>query len=132
MGSTTDLFKECEKAEALLSNGDLRGAADLCKHILDRDPDYAYGHYIMSLLFKKTGDLDKAITFADMAAKGAPNITMFHTWLGELWLQKKDYPAAEQTSRKTLAMNPNNVDALGQLFASLIGQQKKKRDTRNY
>jgi predicted TPR repeat methyltransferase len=120
-----DLFKEYEKAESLLAAGDLRKAADLCKYILDNDPEFAYGYYLMSALFMKTGNLDKALVFVDMAIKRAPDIAIFHMQQGLLYSTQKKWLAAEKSFRKAAAIQPDDISAMEQLFASLMEQKKK-------
>ena len=119
-----DLFALYRKAEYVLAEGDLRQAADLCKQILDADPRFAYGHYLMSQLFKKTGNLDKAVAFAEKAIQCAPDTSLFFVWMAELLFYKKEFSAAEQSARKALAIDPKDVSALGQLFAALMEQHR--------
>jgi predicted TPR repeat methyltransferase len=122
MSFSSNILENYHQARKCLADGDIAKAAEFCKHILATDPAWPYGYYLMSRLFKATGDLDRALTFADMAVKQAPDIVEFYIWTAELLFHKKEYSAAERMSRQALAKKPDDQHALGQLFAALSEQ----------
>lgn len=84
MNPAPDLLNTYHKAEALLVAGELRQAADLCKSLLDTNPEFPYGYHLMSSLFTATGTFEKALTFAQLAVHMAPTVPAFHLQRGQV------------------------------------------------
>lgn len=124
MPISAQLLDTYSLARQSLADGDVRKAGDLCRHILDADPDCAHGYHLMSRLFKSTGNLDKALMFADLAVQREPEVAEFYVWTAELCFYLKNFARAESMARLALMKKPDDEDALGQLFASLREQQK--------
>ena len=125
MSLSAELLVPYQQARKAMAAGVLRQAADLCKYIIDTDPECAYGYFLMSGLFKATGNLDKALMFGDMAIKCDQSLPVFYVHMAELLFYKKDFIAAENMARQALVSSPSDSNALGQLFAAL---REQKRD----
>lgn len=112
MDPATDLFDAYTRADHLLSEGDLRQAADICKTILDSDPDYPYGYHLMASLFRATGTMHQALSFAQMAVKLAPEVLAFHMQEGQVLLAVEDYDAAILAFQKAHELQPEDFQPL--------------------
>jgi predicted TPR repeat methyltransferase len=112
MATGTSLIDSYQKADALLSKGELQQAADICKQMLDSNPNFAYGYHLMASLFKVTGNFEKALNFAELAIKLDPNVPSFYLQRGALLMSLQCYEAAEDMFRKAYQMKPDLVQAL--------------------
>jgi len=110
MVPATDLSKEYEKAEALLAQGDIKGAADLCQRILSEDPGYAYGYYLMAALFMRTGNLEKALLFINMAIERMPDNGAFYVRAAEIHMQQQDWQGSEAIAKKMFSLSKTLAD----------------------
>src|SRR5436309_1904234 len=90
----TDLHDHYKKAKALLADGDLRQAADICKQMLEADPRFAYGYHLMAALFKTTGNYEKALNFSQMAIELEPSVLSFHMQRGQVLFALAQWEAA--------------------------------------
>lgn len=101
-----------EKAHAYLDAGELRKSADMCRELLNIDPQFPKGYYLMSALFRATGDLGKALEFADNAVRLDPNDGSFHFNRGQVLFCLSRWKEAEQSFRSASEKDPGNVLAL--------------------
>jgi predicted TPR repeat methyltransferase len=122
MQPATDLFEAYNRAERLIASGDLRQAADMCKEILDTNPDFAYGYHLMASLFRATGTYDRALTFAEMATRMAPDITAFHIQQGQVLCSLQEWEKAAETFTTAHNIDPANAVIL-LLLASTFTQR---------
>jgi len=122
MLTSSDLFSVYQKAEGLLAEGELRQAADLCKEILDANPDYPYGYHLMASLFQATGTFAQALGFAQMAVKMAPQVATFHMHEGKLLLATDQWQAAGEAFCKAHLLEPVNPEPLLLWAGSVRGE----------
>lgn len=124
MQPATDPHTIYRQAETLLAAGDLRRTGELCKELLSAHPQFPYGYYLMSSLFTKTGDLNRALTFAQMASDKAPDIALFHIRLGQTLFALADWKAAAKAFQNACRLEPNNpLPVL--LWADTCAQRKQ-------
>lgn len=116
-----DLFRTYQQAEKLLADGELKKAADLCKSLLNSNPDFAYGYHLMSSLFRATGSYDQALLFAQMAVERDPNVALFHMQHGQALFALSRNQEAAAAFEKAYQCDPTNALAL-LLKADAIGQ----------
>src|SRR5688572_10267181 len=100
-----DFLSTYHEAQKQVESGNLREAADLCKQLLDVDQRSPHGHYLMAQIFLKSGDLNRALAFAERTVKYASDVAEFHALLGHILLQLGKSWAAEQSCRAALALN---------------------------
>ncbi len=112
MSPGSSLIDSYQKADALLCRGELQQAADICKQMLESNPNFAYGYHLMASLFKVTGNFEKALSFADLAIKLDPNVPSFYLQRGTLLMALHCYEAAEDVFRKAYQMKPDLIQAL--------------------
>lgn len=100
------------EAEALVAAGHLRQAADICKGMLDQHPDFPYGYYLMSSLFRATGTYNNALTFSQMAIQLLPDNPAFYIQHGQILFSMGDNVAAEEAFSKAHQLQPADPIAL--------------------
>lgn len=124
MTDPAQLSQSFRQAQELLSQGELRKAADLCKHMLEADPHYAPGYYMMSLLFRATGDMPRAFRFAQQAIERAPADATYGIHLGQLYFAQAEWEQAASAFQKAAELDPYNALAV-LLQADCLGQQRR-------
>ena len=115
-----NLAQQFERAEQYFFNGNLQECADLCKQMLDANPDFAHGYYLMGALFKTTGNFQKAVSLTDVAIKLAPNVAAFHLQRGHSAFILGEIDEAGKSFERTLEIDPASVVAallLGDVYA---------------
>lgn len=83
LGAAT-LLETYQQADAMLAAGKLQQAADMCKQMLETNPNFAYGYHLMSSLFRTTGNLEKALSFSEIAIRLDPSVPPFHVQQGQI------------------------------------------------
>lgn len=124
MTGAAELLNTYQKAEGLLIAGELRQAADLCKQILDANPNFPYGYHLMSALFRATGTFEKALTFSQMAIRLEPRIAAFHIQQGQVFFALSHWDDAAKAFEQASQLEPTNQLAL-LLWADTCAQQGK-------
>lgn len=97
-----------ERAQHLMAQGRLAQAADLCKQMLDTDPNDAYGYHLMATLFSATGTFERALTFAQLATQLAPDISDFHIQKGQVLYSLGEYEQAAISFMSAYNLDPEN------------------------
>ena len=126
MDATNELFSAYKKAEVLIAEGDLRAAADLCKEMLDANPQYPYGYHLMASLFSATGTFEHALTFAQKATQLAPDIAKFHIQHGQLLYSLGEYEAASGSFLSAYHIEPSNPITLLLIASTFSGRGQYK------
>jgi predicted TPR repeat methyltransferase len=114
MNPSSELYDAYREAEALLAAGELRRAADLCKVMLDSNPEFSYGYHLMSSLFRATGTHARALEFAQIAVRMAPEVGEFHIQHGQILLSVGDWAGA--TAAFEAAYNVTQDDPIALLL----------------
>lgn len=112
MPSAPNLLQMFDQAHAFLGAGELRKSADLCRELLNIDPQFPKGYYLMSLLFRATEDFAKSLEFADNAVRLAPEESSFHFNRGQVLFCMSQWKEAEQSFKTASELDPGNVLAL--------------------
>jgi predicted TPR repeat methyltransferase/TolA-binding protein len=117
-----NLMLAYQEAEALVAAGHLRQAADICRSMLDEHPDFPYGYYLMSSLFRATGTYGNALTFSQMAIQMQPENSAFHIQHGQILFSLGDNTGAESAFRTAHLLQPTDPIAM-LLLADTMAQQ---------
>ncbi len=96
-----------------------------------REPSrFGHGYYLMSALFQKTGNLEKALAFAELAIKHAPEIALFHSQQGQICISSMQWAPATAAFEKARILEPDNVHhVLLQAHATMQQQRYDEADT---
>lgn len=116
--STTTLM---QKGFSLHQAGELAQAREIYKHILELDPTDYDALYLLGALTRDSGDKEQATRLFSEAISINDTITIFHTALGELWLEKRDWANAERAFRRAAELAPNDGEIWNNLGAALEG-----------
>lgn len=96
---------------------------------LEYNPTYGEAYILKSyVLLEYLSNLDDALIAANQAVKYAAENPDSHYTRGLILLKKQHYKDAEQAMQRSLALNPDNSDALlilGDLYAEDLKDQKK-------
>lgn len=111
MQSATPL-EHYQRADALLSSGDLQQAADICKQMLTESPNFAYGYHLMASLFRITGNLERALGFSELAIAIDPKVPEFFAQQGQLFLALGRFAEATTAFAHASHLEPSNVSYL--------------------
>jgi len=79
--------------------------------VLD-DPLSPEEHLNLGVTYEKQGDLENALREYKVASKKLP---LSYLYMGNVYLQKKEYEEAELYYRKAIKKNPENADAYNNL-----------------
>ncbi len=107
----SELELALEKAGADLAAGNLESAEIQYRTVLEENPgqpDAAYGLGIVAL---QTGYAEEAAELLQTAAIGAPEEPIIQCHLGLAWRTLDDFPKAEASYRKALALKPGHRDS---------------------
>lgn len=88
--------KMYQKASAEVKDGDYEDAIDILEDIVRKDPRNADAWNLMGYSHRKLGDYDEALEYYGKALKLKPNHIGANEYLGELYLEMKDLPKAEE------------------------------------
>lgn len=105
---TANIAERFLEAEKYFYDGKLKEAADLCKHILDQDPNFAHAYYLMGALFKSTGNFDNAVKFSDLAIKLNPRDAAFHLQRGHSLILLGRREEAKASLLAAVELDPRN------------------------
>ncbi len=101
--------------------GDLTGAEDIYREVLNTDPENADGHHFLGLIAHQRGAPEKAIQLIGRAVSLAPDRATFHFNLGAAYLTAGDTGRALTAYEEAARLDPDNISAL-QILGGLLGQ----------
>ncbi|HBR16689.1 MAG: hypothetical protein A3G39_11470 [Deltaproteobacteria bacterium RIFCSPLOWO2_12_FULL_43_16] len=104
--------------------GDLRTAEHYYKELLERFPEYPFGHNNLGLIYQNKGEIENAIKEYQMAAAIRPNIQLFRMNLGIAYDIAGLYDKAIAELRMAVKLNPANPEALVNLASTLAKDNK--------
>ena len=102
----------------------LATSCSLPRVIILKDPLTPEEHLNLGVTYEQQGEFDNAIKEYNLAAKKLPRAFLY---LGNAYLQKKDWKEAESFYRKAIREEPENADAYNNL-AWLYYMKKENLD----
>ena len=121
-----NIAEEFQRAEQFFFDGKLKECADLCQKMLEVNPNFAHGYYLMGALFKTTGNFSKAIQFSDLAIKHAPNVATFYLQRGHSQFIIDDIAAARISLEQAVKLDPKM--AISQMLLADVYAKLKMYD----
>jgi tetratricopeptide (TPR) repeat protein len=91
--SAANMYK---KASAKVDAGKYDDAIDILEDIVDDNPKNADAWNLLGYSHRKLGEYDDALGYYEKALKLKPNHVGANEYLGELYLEMKDLPKAEE------------------------------------
>jgi len=85
-----------KKASAKVDAGKYDDAIDILEDIVDDNPKNADAWNLLGYSHRKLGEYDDALEYYEKALKLKPNHVGANEYLGELYLEMKDLPKAEE------------------------------------
>lgn len=98
-------------AKLRVSQNKLEDAQKYFEQALSIDPNHLDSIRGLVGIFLRRKQPDKAIALAKSHVEKSPNNDALYTLLGDLQASEKNYPEAETSLQKTIALNPSNVAA---------------------
>ena len=108
-------------------SNNLKVAENLYKEILKTNPDHAFSHSNLGIIFKQLGENRKAINYFQKTIQINPNYEQAHNNLGVVFNELGEDQKAIGYFQKAIAIQPNYADAhynLGTVFKKLKKDQK--------
>ena len=105
----SELFERYQQAQALLAEGELQQAAELCQTILNADLKFAHGYQLMSSLFRTTGDFDRALELIERALALQPREALFHFQKGQLLFALGRFAPSVESLSAAHALDPTHT-----------------------
>ena len=112
-----------QQAEDFFFSRKYQEAADLCRNIIDVQPDYARAYYLLGALFKMTGNFEQAIAFSDMAIARDSGDAQFYLQKGHSLLSVGKIGEAESSLKQAIALNQHTP--LAYVFLANIAMKKR-------
>jgi len=113
-GSSTSITTLYSQASAKADATDYRGAMAILDKIIAKDPRNADALNLMGFCDRKLGNTDEALEYYEKALAIKPNHVGANEYLGELYLELKNLPKAEERL-KVLSKACNNCEELREL-----------------
>ncbi|BAY22872.1 TPR repeat-containing protein [Calothrix sp. NIES-2100] len=114
-----------QKANALYSQGDFKGAEESLRKFLKRFPEDAFGHYQLGNVLFRQNRLDEAISSFQEAIRLKPKYALAYNAIGIVHASQSHWDDAMSQYRKALEINPDYADALTNLALALWQTNKK-------
>jgi tetratricopeptide (TPR) repeat protein len=114
-------------ARVRVQEGDPTGAQAVLDEALTLSPDLAKAHYFYGLTLKTEGRYDEALDHLRRAAKSYPRDRVVRNQIGRILFLKRDFSGAVRELEKTLAIDPEDLEAHYNLMLSYqgLGDEKK-------
>ncbi len=110
------------RAYAYLLEGDLDRAEALYRELLQRFPEYPYGHYNLGSIYHMKGRLKEAIEEYRVAINLRPGNPMFRAKLALAYDATGDLDLALVEARRAVELSPNNSELLT-ILGSLLAKK---------
>lgn len=102
-----------EKAQALVTQGDLDAATRQLQAILELSPDFPLAHNDLAVIFYQIGAKDEALSHYEKAAALAPGNSTFQKNLADFYfVEGRDIDGAISIYLKLLQKEPSNIETL--------------------
>ncbi len=114
-------------ARVRVQEGDPPGAQEVLDKALALSPELAKAHYFYGLTLKTEGRYDEALDQFRQAAASYPRDRVVRNQIGRILFLKRDFSGAIRELEKTLAIDPEDLEAHYNLMLSYqgIGDEKK-------
>jgi tetratricopeptide (TPR) repeat protein len=114
-------------ARALIQEGETEEARPFVERALALDPTLARGHFFLAMVQKAAGDYDGAIRSLQETARQYPRDRVTTNQLGRILFLQRRYGDAAAALRKTLDVDPEDVQAHYNLMLCYrgLGQTEK-------
>jgi tetratricopeptide (TPR) repeat protein len=114
-------------ARALIQEGETEEARPFVERALELDPTLARGHFFLAMVQKAAGDYDGAIRSLQETARQYPRDRVTTNQLGRILFLQRRYGDAAAALRKTLDVDPEDVQAHYNLMLCYrgLGQTEK-------
>jgi len=120
-----------QQAQARAQAGDLKGAAAICRGVLERAPNDVYALFMLGTIESEFKHYDEAAKLLGKAAKSNPNVPEVLCSLGNVFLELKRYREAIEVLSKAIGLQPQNQHALlyrGLAFAESGESERALKD----
>jgi Tfp pilus assembly protein PilF len=108
-------------ARVRVQEGDPSGAQEMLDRALALAPDLAKAHYFYGLTLKTEGRYDEALDHFRRAARSYPRDRVVRNQIGRVLFLKRDYGRAVAELEKTLAIDPEDLEAHYNLMLAYQG-----------
>ena len=108
----------------LLLQGDLRGADNAFRKVMQMDPAYADGPVNVARVLIQEGNIEPAIPLLEQALKVSPGLAKAHYFLGVAYKSLGQYEQSLEHLRAAVAKYPRDRVVWGQIGRVLFLQQK--------
>ena len=116
-------------ARVRVQEGDPEGAREVLDRALSLEPDLAKSHYFYGLTLKTEGRYDEALEHFRRAADAYPRDRVVRNQIGRLHFLKREFDTAVAEFEKTLAIDPEDLEAHYNLMLSYQGLGDPDRAT---
>lgn len=110
-----------------LQEGNIAGAREALEKALNVDPSLARAHYFYARVLRETGDYDGAVSHLQKVIEQYPKDRVVHDDLGRVFFLKHNYAAARDEFDKTLAIDPEDLEANYNLMLCYTGMGDSAR-----
>jgi len=100
------------RAHGLAQSGDLKGAARICRTILERQPSHFYALFMLGTIEGEFRRFDEAEKHLGRAVSLEPRSPEALTSFGNILIERKRHGEAIAALTKALALQPQNLNAL--------------------
>ncbi|HEX5475251.1 MAG TPA: tetratricopeptide repeat protein [Vicinamibacterales bacterium] len=109
-------------ARARIREGDMAGAEQVLRQALRIDPKLAKTHFFLGTALKSLGRYDEALTHLREASAQYPRDRVVLNQIGRVLFLQRQFKEAAGEFRKTLAIDPEDLEAHYNLMLCLQGQ----------
>lgn len=106
MPTTHEIYDE---AVALKASGDLEGAINKLKEVLEIDPQHSDSHSALAVYLQRVGRFDEAILHANKVCEIAPNDPFSYTQLSVIYVKCGKIQEAEDAKAKEAEVRAMNA-----------------------
>lgn len=102
---------ELSVAAKRLEAGDLPGAEDVCRRVLDRDPDNGNALHVLGVVAIRSGNVDLAIDSLEKALAAGASRAAVHNHLGVALASAERFEQSLESLRRAIDLDPRLADA---------------------
>ncbi len=125
------LEDKLESAKLYHRSGNFEKAEKLYREILKEEPQNAEATHLLGLLAMQMGKLDVAQYLIETAIELDSTDPVFYVNMGVVYYLKRDFCKAKDFFKKAIEMDPNYIEAYGNL-GKLLAEENLLEDARKY